>query len=71
MSDLMKEYTELDSNTVQIHKKLNELFYQMFKEIGFKREHPFDFYKNAKYSPMKCEVGDMLQTQTMLFRRVK
>lgn len=71
MTDLMKECTELDSNTVQIYKKLSELFNQMFKEIGYKREYSFDFYKNAKYSPMKCEVGDMLQTQIMLFRRIK
>lgn len=60
----------LNQEQNELQDKINLLFAEHFEFVGYKRELDIHWY-SAKYSPWHCAVGDLLQTQSSIFRRMK
>jgi arsenate reductase-like glutaredoxin family protein len=71
MDDFQTEYETLRENLKTIDVRMRLLFEEHFEFVNYKKQVPHKEWIDAKMGITKCAVGELLQTQTSLYRRIK
>ena len=62
---------KLIDKTEALEKQIAELFLHMFQLEGEKKNIEFDIWRKAKFSIFQCEVGNLYQTRSNVFKRIR